>query len=280
MLTVDQEKSRARAEAVSGYLTANVDDGCELRCSSAERCRASMRGSERLVEGQLSHVGTFYDLSDRGWPMRIMVVSKQVGGALEHGGARGDEHVSMANRSLQVHAAKAGPSPHPRTNHMVGTELALKVLLGGSAQGEPFADISGFGGVHVFDCMALVNATLCSRVSADASGQGSAAMFAECRRHLVETIRLLEPTVVLAQGWTKASAAGREPSVASMVASAFGIGISAADPSLSSIEAPWGTVAVVTAYHPSRHWAAVSTPYWSKLQPVLKEARRQVLASP
>lgn len=255
MLRVDRANTARRSGDLNGYLTTRVDDGLQLVCSSAARCRSSMRKGEQLVEGQLSHVGEFYDLIDGEQPLRIMVVSKQVGGALEHGGARGDEHVSMARRSSQVATARSGPSPHPRTNHMIGTELALKVLLGGGVQARPFVQVEGVDDVHVFDCMALVNSTLCSRVGTDASEQGSAVMFDQCRGHLEETIRLLEPTVVLAQGWTKSSAAGREPSVASTVASAFGINVPATDPTLTWVNAPWGDVAVVTAYHPSRHFA-------------------------
>lgn len=276
-LTADSAATKRRSEALDRYLTANVDDGCRLLCTSAAACRGSMRAGERFVEGQLSHVGLSYDLRINDRPLRIAVVSKQVGGSLEHGGERGDEHVSMSCRSAQVESAKAGRSPHPRTNHMVGNELAMKVLLRGTLDGEPYLKVEGLGVLHVFDSMALLNATLCSRVGSNASGQGSSVMFSECSRHLSESLRLLEPTVVLAQGWTKSSVAGKEPSVASMVASALGQRVAATDPACTPITAPWGPVALVTAYHPSRHWAAPAMPYWSRLLPALLSARHHAL---
>ena len=55
---------------------------------------------------------------------------------------------------------------------MVGTELALKVLIGGGADGCP--EIATYSGaVHVFDCFALADATLCSAAEpTTARGEG------------------------------------------------------------------------------------------------------------
>ena len=169
MLTSDPEVTSRRRAALARYLTGAVDDGEELVCESAARCRASMKAGQQLVEGQLSHVGDQYDLTSSGRALRIVVVSKQVGGSLDHGGGRGHEHVSLARRSAQVETAKYGSMPHPRTNHMVGTELALKILLGGDTSYPPTVEI-GQSRPHVFDCMALVNSTLCSRAGDNSSG--------------------------------------------------------------------------------------------------------------
>ncbi len=115
MLSSDTDATAGRLEALADYLTNAVDDGQRLECGSAARCRGSLREQQQLVEGQLSHVGDHYDLTHGEQAMRIMVVSKQVGGSLDHGGGRGHEHVSLSMRTEQVDSAKYGPMPHPRT---------------------------------------------------------------------------------------------------------------------------------------------------------------------
>lgn len=56
---------------------------------------------------------------------------------------------------------------------MAGTLLALQVLLTGSPGGPPTVAVDG-AARHVFDCFAMANATLCSLVGPDVSGQGKA----------------------------------------------------------------------------------------------------------
>lgn len=278
MLSVDESSAAARLNTLEQYYAGNVDDGQCLVCTSADACRRSMRIGEEFVEGQLSHVGRCYDLLDAGRPLRIAIISKQVGGSLEHGRNRGHEHVSVAERARQVETAKYGARPHPRTNHMVGTELALKVLLGVGDNDDPEVEVIGRDRVHVFDCMALLNATLCSRVGTDSSGQGSVTMFAKCRVHLAQSIDILQPNVILAEGWT-ASARGPDASVAGTAAQVLGLrseGLGHA--SLTTTTAAWGPVAYVSAYHPARHWFTTSRSHWQELMPVLRQARDHVLA--
>lgn len=53
MLTSDPEVTSRRREVLARYLTGAVDDGKELVCESAGRCRASMTAGQQLVVGQL-----------------------------------------------------------------------------------------------------------------------------------------------------------------------------------------------------------------------------------
>jgi len=224
-----------------------------------------------LAEGQLSHVGACYALEDNGHPLRILVVPKQVGGSLEHGKGRGDEHVTVAARSEQVDSAKYGPRPHPRTVHMDGTALALKVLLGMRPDGSEDLDVGGQSR-HVFDCFAMANATLCSRVGTDASGQGSDAMFANCVSHLQRTIEILTPNVIIAQGWTST---GWSPTRA--VAKAL-TQHKPAKNSCTKIPTSNGPIAFVAAVHPARNWSSPTSPRWPDVQIALDEARQIALA--
>jgi hypothetical protein len=277
VFVADEGLTATRRKRLERYLVGNVDDGQQLVCTSADWCRRSMRDRELLVEGQLSHVGRTYDLLDLGRPLRIAIVSKQVGGSLDHGGNRGYQHVSVAERSRQVDTAKYGARPHPRTNHMVGTELALKVLLGLDPRADPVVELAGSDPAHVFDCMALLNATLCSRVGSDSSGQGSTTMFSQCRAHLAHSFEILEPNVVVAEGWT-AGARGPDASVAGTVAQILGVRSDLGHAALATVMAPWGPVAFVCAYHPARHWFTTSRGYWQQLEPVLEHARAHALS--
>jgi hypothetical protein len=267
VLVVDRGKSaRLRAE-LSGYLSDAVDDGERLRCKWAdEECRPSVGRGRTLVEGQLSHVGSCFSLEDDGRPLRILIVPKQVGGSLDHQRGRGSEHVTVEGRARQVDTAKSGDRPHPRTPHMDGTALALKVLLGLPVDGKETIAFDGER-AHVFDCFAMANATLCSRVGTDASGQGSSTMFEQCLHHLRRTIGVLMPNVVVAQGWNKT---GWCPSRA--VAEALDVPTPPKN-SCVSVTANYGLVALVAAVHPARNWVTPSMTSWGKIEAALREAR-------
>jgi hypothetical protein len=196
-------------------------------------------------------------------------VPKQVGGSLEHGKGRGDEHVSVEIRGTQVEAAKYGVRPHPRTAHMDGTALALKVLLGLPVHGTEILSLGGED-VHVFDCFSMANATLCSRVGKDASGQGTATMFQRCRMHLRRTIDILRPSVILAQGWDKS---GWSPS--STTAAALGIPKPPKN-SCTIVESAYGRAALVAAVHPARNWVTTNMPAWLEVERALVQARTHV----
>lgn len=258
-----EEATRLRA-ALDAYTRRAVDDGTTLVCASSQRCAASV-GRGALVEGQASFVGSHYGLVRDARSLRILVIPKQVGGKLSNGGDRGEEHVTVQRRGAQVDTAKYGADTWPRTNHMVGTEHALQTILGLPVGGEREVAVPG-GTVHVFETMAMANMTLCTKALVDAGGQGSATMIDSCSRHLRRTMELLQPNVVLAQGW---SAAGRSPSsVAAMV-----LGVPRPElNSLTRVAAPWGEVRLVAAYHPSRHWWLATSAKWSHLEPVLRAA--------
>jgi hypothetical protein len=270
-LTVDRTESARLRATLGEYLVAEVDDGARLVCRMQGSCRDSV-GNHALVAGQGSYVGTRYALSDDGRPLRVLIVPKQVGGSLDQDGGRGHEHVTVDGRAAQVDTAKSGARPHPRTNHMIGTALALKILLGMPADA-PEAFVLDGETVHVFDCMAMANSTLCSMVGTDASGQGSNVMFRNCMRHLARTIEILRPNVIVAQGW---SAGSWSPSKA--VATGLGISMSPKN-SMTTVETSHGPVALVAAVHPSRNWFTTTMPGWRELEPILHRARMAALPS-
>ncbi len=153
---------------------------------------------------------------------------------------------------------------------MDGTALALKVLLGLPVDGEETIAFDGERS-HVFDCFAMANATLCSRVGTDASGQGSSTMFEQCLHHLRRTIGVLMPNVVVAQGWDET---GWSPSRSA--AEALGVPKPPKN-SCVSVTANYGRVALVAAVHPARNWFTPNMTLWGKIEAALREARVIVL---
>jgi hypothetical protein len=272
VLVVDREESARVRARLSEYLANAVDDGERLRCKWADGdtgCRESVGFGRTLVEGQLSHVGSCYSLQDNGRPIRILVVPNQVGGSLDHDKGRGTEHVTVDGRAAQVDSAKSGDRPHPRTPHMDGTALAIKVLLGIGDGGEETLSLGGEL-AHVFDCYSMANATLCSRVDVDSSGQGSDTMFKHCLEHLRRTFDILAPNVVIAQGWR---ATGWSPSRA--VAEALDVPKPAKN-SCSSVATGRGRVALVAVVHPARYWMTSTMPSWRQVRGALQQARSMV----
>ena len=261
-LESDLSRTELRRRDMQAYFDRSVDDGDRLVCMFGNRCRSSA-GSLDFAEGQLSHVGDRYDLHENGKPLRILVVPMQTG--------RNDQHVTIAQRAAQVETGKPiSARPMPRTPHMDGTALALKTLLG-----IPLADsddlMVGNRLAHVFDCFAMHNATLCSRLTGSAAGGGSRDMYEMCVSHLREAIRILEPSIIIAQGWTKA---GQSPSQS--VARALQVPLPGRG-TCTAVDARHGPLAFVAVVHPARSWPRPSKLFFAEVEPALQEARRVAL---
>ncbi len=199
-------------QSLADYYAVNVDGGEHLICDSADSCRSSQQEGRRLAEGQLSYVGSLFGEPIEGAAFRILVLGMQTGEA--------GEHWSMTDRADHVRRA-AAHEPDFLTNHMKGTARALEVLFG-VPLGAEYVNV-GDERVHVFDCFALVNATLCSataeqnepfrdhrqRSKQARSGEPTDAMVRSCRKHLAAAIDFLRPSLVLTQGRRQA---GESPS--------------------------------------------------------------------
>jgi hypothetical protein len=198
-ITFDRQRTEARRLAIEQYLTANVL-GANFVCSDYRECRSSHAGT--FYEGQLHHVGQFFDLRLDGSPFRVVVVGQEYG----HAPAR----VSCQTRYDGIMSTgldqrfKARDGYQARNPHMRGTTNVLRLLFGippGSDHDSEFISISG-SQIHIFDAFALVNYLLCSAVSADGTMRGLATptMKDNCRNHFREIIHILEPSVMVVQG--------------------------------------------------------------------------------
>lgn len=215
MFRSDPAVTFERLQQLTAYMEANVlvsacHDGGEFVCPSVEECKTSATGSD-FHEGQLSHVGEHYDLYRDGEPLRVVVVGQEYGQALSLIGlaARRQMILTSSGRNSSYYAGAGRGSRNP---HMRGTTTILRLLTGGQPgddrAGEFLALESGER-VHLFDAFALVNVLLCgAHRPGTVSGSSTRVMRELCQRHFVETLRVLEPTVVVLQGlgvsrWTR-----------------------------------------------------------------------------
>ena len=87
---------------------------------------------------------------------------------------------------------------------MRGTTMALRLLFGLELTGPPASEwlaADGDRAFHLFDAFALVNVLLCSAVPpGTTTGRSTSEMRTRCLRHFRETLRILEPTVLVLQG--------------------------------------------------------------------------------
>ncbi len=122
-------KTEERRKRLEQYLEAEVlSPGGDFICKYYSVCKQSHNGP--FYEGQLHHLGRYYDIIENGVPLRVVVVGQ------EHGGSR--PRISMDERYDEI--IRCGldrrfkkTDTHPGRNpHMKGTTSVLRVLFGGN----------------------------------------------------------------------------------------------------------------------------------------------------
>ena len=201
----DPARTALRIRALDDYMASNVLAGRRFLCSSFPSCRASHPGL--FYEGQLHHVGAHFDLTLNGRPFRVVVVGQEYG--------NGPACVTRQDRSHDVvvltgHGKRFRRDGlhEARNPHMRGTTSVLRLLFGRSLGAEHPGELLELGAkrIHAFEAFALVNFLLCSAIDADQGevgskrGKSTKTMQTNCARHFLATMRILEPTVVVAQG--------------------------------------------------------------------------------
>lgn len=200
-VTCDRQKTEERRRALEQYLTANVLAD-QFICTHFRECRSSH--AEAFYEGQLHHLGRFYDLLFDGLPLRVVVVGQEYG----HEPARvhSEARYQMIMHSGLYCRFKAEGDYEARNPHMRGTTNALRLLFGiplGTDHESEFMTVDDER-FHLFDAFALVNYLLCSAVGNDGKTRGLATstMMKNCQHHFQHALRILEPSVVVVQGKT------------------------------------------------------------------------------
>jgi hypothetical protein len=186
---VDRDASTTFRDDLAGYLSGVVDNG-QFVCPSRNTCEGSTKRGWAFAGGQLSYVGDGYATFDGGVPVRVLVISMQVGD--------GEAPVSMARRKEQVVERVAPTAANPRNPHMRGVTFALQYLFGLDLPQERLDD-----GTHVLEAYAMANASLCSHYRPESRRGGpTPTMLDNCAGHLRRTIEVLKPTVIHSQGWS------------------------------------------------------------------------------
>jgi hypothetical protein len=252
-----QRYVRLLGERLKGVVLDELDKFC---CDSGAECRTSV-GSDGFAAGQLSYVGDHYATESAGRPLRVLVVSMQVGDD--------EAPVTLERRREQIRARISEPFSD-RNQHMAGVTTALRLLFGG----EPGADGAGewlstpTGPVHVLDAYAMANSVLCSRrPGRGRTGSPSAKMLRNCRDHLRATIEVLEPVVIQSQG--RAARVSTHQAVERAVDTIRWLDGEVAEVTVGGASAVWCSLR-----HPARNWGQLQRAYLREVAaPALKRAR-------
>lgn len=199
MIICDKDQTKARLRNVEEYLSEHVMDG-NFHCHSYNQCRSSH--SQIFYEGQLHHIGKYYDLQQDKRSLRIVIIGQEYG----HPPSRINcqKRYDMIMDFAYHYRFKAQKSYSSRNPHLRGTTSVLRLLFGiplGTDHESEWVSIQG-NQVHIFDMFALVNYLLCSAIATDGNKQGLATgtMKRNCKSHFQRVLRILEPTVIIVQG--------------------------------------------------------------------------------
>ncbi len=274
-LRTDPVASDVRRASLATYMDRHVLGPDGFVCASYRACAQSHGG--RFFEGQLHHVGRHYDAFIDGRPFRVVVVGQEYGNGPARVTLDARYHDVAVQTGLQKRFRREGMADG-RNPHMRGTTSLLRLLLGrdpGDRHEDEFFDVAA-GRVHLFDMFALVNFLLCSAIEAGESDTGSKhgrstpTMHANCARHFVRTIEILEPTLVIVQGkgtlqWLKSSLRRR----AQVSDTLSQVSIGAHHTLLASLTRP--------SAQGASNWADLSRPYLRDVVVPTARAARQIL---
>jgi hypothetical protein len=204
ILNFDVERTKLRIHDLEQYYNDEVFGGQRLICESFISCKSSIPKSLDYYSGQLSHVGNKYDLCKDGRDLRLVVTGISYGHApamvdMKH--RRKMVENAGIERSFYKTETKRGRNPH-----MKGTTLLLKRILLGEGSLKNYADWReefigeiGHPENHIFNMFALVNLLLCSARAGTARDRSSHIMKRHCFGHYIETLKILQPNLVIFQ---------------------------------------------------------------------------------
>lgn len=202
MITCDLNQSKQRQQRLKAYLTANVMANNRFLCANFRECKSSHPGI--FYEGQLHHVGDYYDLSVDGKPLRVVVVGMSYGHKPAKVTMEKRRHMVVVETGLKKEFKAGNVLPH-RNFHMKGTTNLLRLLFNiplGIDHASEFLQVNDYDKVHMFDAFSLVNYLLCSAIKSDDSttDKSTGSMRQNCRDHFRHTLEILEPTIAVVQG--------------------------------------------------------------------------------
>lgn len=262
--SVDRAASDRRKVLLESYLSTSVwnpDEG--FVCKSAIGCRSSAeKGGASFYEAQGHMVGPCYDIRVDDVPHRVVVVPMETGET--------KQHRTVEQRTQDV--LNSGTLTFGQRNqHMRGVTFALRLAFGLPVDADTehihFDDGSN---AHLFDAYAMTNLLLCSAVDhGTAKSRATAIMRNSCSRHLRETLKILQPTLVISQG------AGLDKTLSDT----FGI-TQRVTPSVATCDQDGNRFVWVSLRHPSRgNWSSLKCAYLHEVVvPAITKGRALALA--
>ena len=256
--TTDPEASRRLRDDLGRGVGDQVlgPDG-RFACGFGPACQGSVR-SNGFAAGQLSYVGDHYAVMQGGIPVRILVVSMQVGD---------DEAPVTLERRRQQVRSRIPESFGERNQHMMGVTTALRVLFGGAPGSDRDGEVlhTRNGPVHVLDVYAMANSVLCSnRPGSGREGSPTTTMLRNCSGYLVDTVRTLQPTIVHSQG--RGQSGSTHQAIERVARHVKWIDEHVAEADLGGVSVVWCSLR-----HPARNWAQLARKYlWDTAVPALQ----------
>lgn len=262
----NQVSSQQRKSALSEYYALHVDNPTKgFVCTSGSACETSAlkRAGTAFHPAQGSSVGAHYDMTDDDQPIRVLVVPMETG--------RARSHVSIDERTTEVLDVIGRPF-RQRNPHMRGVTIALRLALGHSLDEDPEGEwITAVNGqrFHVLQAYAMANLLLCSAVKLGTpNSRSTSVMRSQCSRHMSETVKILEPTLVISQG----------VNLSKPLHTVFEV-VTEYSPNLAECRLGDHRFIWADLMHPTFHWDWLSRPYLRDVAaPTLREARRLSLA--
>lgn len=207
MFHADVERTSRRRAQLQSYIEEHLLDSASTFCCEhyTTSCRPSVGGALSFTEGEMPHVGLHYDLSDDdGREYRVVVVGQERG--------RGVARATMDDWWKRImKCARREVAPDPTLKGMTYALMELYGLSPNSWGSFERESIHADGmPVHVLDCFALTNSTLCSAASPGQPSKGRATpqMRANCASHLSAMLNILQPTFLVLLGKSAREAAG------------------------------------------------------------------------
>lgn len=216
---VDLPRTRRRIARLGEYVEANLLRNGRFICPHRTECQSSALARKHIfLPGTMSHVGRRYDLRLGDKPLRIVVVGQE---AAPKTHLKPHKPISLDERYRHIHDKSglglnysAGGGQPGRNAHMKGTTSALRLVFGkglGADWDDEWVYPENGRPFHIFDGFALVNRLLCfAGPEKSSQGRATRTMRNNCAEHFRETMRILDPTLLVLQGqvasaWTKTS---------------------------------------------------------------------------
>lgn len=261
-LAVNRVGSEQRRADLESYLAENVwnrDQG--FICLSGKICRRSAhhRTGVGFYAAQGHMVGPCYDIEANGRPFRVLVIPMETGTT--------NQHTTVERRTEAVLEAIDGR----RKAHMHGVMFALRLAFGipYREEKEHIEFSNDDTPAHLYESYAMANLLLCSAVAMGTkSSKSTGVMRGSCSRHMRETIRILEPTLVISQG------VGLDETLRASLGVTRPI-----DEHVAMCELDGNPFVWVSLRHPTRNWSSANQPYLnSVVVPAITQGREIALA--